>query len=109
MFSQIYFWTFIFASLFSFILRRVYVRFNGSSAAVKEITGLIGNVTYYANIIFLILGFWFMPKWWYPIALYLFSFLTTIIPIPDRILAIIGLVAAPILTILSYYFLFFHG
>ncbi len=67
MFSLNYFWTYIFAQFFSFMLRRTYTRFKGRSASYHALIGFLGILTALTNAIYLILGFWFMPEWWYPI------------------------------------------
>lgn len=102
MLSLSYFWTYIFASLFSFILLRVYKGFNGSSQALKTYLCLMGALTQVALLVFLIIGFWYMPEWWYPLVFFGCAFILKMIPIPDYILMLIGIIAAPVLTVLSY-------
>lgn len=59
-----------------------------------------------SEIVFLVLGFWFMPKWWCPLAIWGLSILVAFIPIPDRIGALIGIVASPVFIVLAYLSLF---
>lgn len=66
----------------------------------------IGGLGTLARIVFLILGFWFMPDWWHPITLFLMGLATSIIPIPDKIGAILGVVAVPLFSVLMYLDLF---
>ena len=105
-FSIPYFWTYIFGSLFSFSLLRGAKNFNGSNQFFLFYLNLMGMITSVALYVFLIIGFWKMPAWWYPIVLFIMGIITKWIPIPDFILMIIGLIAAPALTILTYIYLF---
>lgn len=66
----------------------------------------IGGLGTLARIVFLILGFWFMADWWHPITLFLMGLATSIIPIPDKIGAILGAVAVPLFSVLMYLDLF---
>ena len=66
----------------------------------------IGGLGTLARIVFLILGFWFMPAWWYPLAMFGLGLATSIIPIPDRVGALLGVVAVPIFSVLMYLDLF---
>lgn len=57
-------------------------------------------------IVFLILGFWYMPEWWYPLAFFGMSLVVAVVPLPDKIGAILALVGAPVLCVLAYLSLF---
>lgn len=107
MFALPYVWYFMFANFFSFIMLRFSKRNEAvMSPALSMIIMIIGNLLTIAGFVFLIIGFWKMPHWWYPLVLLGLGMATSIIPIPDKIAAIIGIVAGPILTILMYINLF---
>ena len=82
-------------------------RVQSRSGDMKRIyPSIVFGVCTISLVVFLILGFWFMPRWWYPIAFVGVSVVAALIPIPDRIGAIISLVAAPVLCVLSYLSMF---
>lgn len=102
MFTEGYFWYCIAAYFFAFIMDRVASRdvmLPDSAAGIMKIVSLASTV---ARYIFLILGFWAMPHWWYPLAIWGCSFLVALIPIGDKIAAYIGIIAAPVFTVLMY-------
>ena len=66
----------------------------------------IGGLGTLAKIVFLILGFWFMPAWWHPLAMFGLGLATSVIPIPDKVGAILGVVAVPLFSVLMYLDLF---
>lgn len=106
MFSQHYFWYFLFAYFFTFSMDRVLKRdlmLPEITAQIMQIDILVCNI---ARYIFLIIGFWAMPAWWYPIAFLGCSILAAVIPIGDKIAAFIGIIAAPVLSTLMYLSLF---
>lgn len=106
MFSHAYLYYFLLASFFSYIMLRGADTFKGTSQIIPLIYQVIGGVCGFATIPFLILGFWFMPHWWYPIVFFLLEFVAAAIPLPATIASMIGIVAAPAFTVLMYLSLF---
>ncbi|MDE6493103.1 MAG: hypothetical protein K2O66_03725 [Bacteroidales bacterium] len=99
MFEQPYFWYYIGACFFTFMLQRNYIRNNEKPSFVIN---LIAFACYIAILAFLINGFWHMNYWYQPLYMIGLSLLVALIPIPDNIGAITGLVAAPIFCILMF-------
>ena len=129
MFSLPYLYYYLIASFFSFMLRRSAM--NSNSSVVKNgssvdfilssyqspserfvcnnsgLLKFLGSVCALASIIFLILGFWYMPEWWYPLVFIGLSLLaTTFIPISDNTAGVFGAILAPIACVLMYLSLF---
>ena len=105
MFTLPYFYYFLIVVFFTFTMYRAISR-GQLTPLVASICNIIFPLCSLAYVVFLVLGFWFMPKWWYPFAFYGLSFLSSFIPIPDNIASIIGIIAAPIFTVLMYLSLF---
>ena len=108
MFKVPYFYYFIVAWFLITCLQRVVGRGRVDVGAImqKSFPKVILAICTIALVVFLILGFWFMPKWWYPLAFIGCSIVAAFIPLPDKVGALIALVAAPVLTVLAYLSLF---
>lgn len=104
MFSVSYFWYYVFAVFCCFCIDRN--ARDGVYTKLEVATVNVGNVCMYASYLFLVIGFWMMGKWWHPIVYFGISQLVGFIPIPSGLVATIGIVAAPALTILMYLSLF---
>ena len=57
-------------------------------------------------VVFLVLGFWFMPRWWYPLAFFGISIPTGFIPIPDKAGSVLAVIMAPPLCVMAYLSMF---
>ena len=128
MFSLPYLYYYLAASFFSFMLRRSATRSEGSGQKSgsaldylvstyrsqesfvyrnSEFLKFLGSVCAIASLFFLILGFWYMPEWWYPLVFFGISILaTTFIPMSDNAGGILGMILAPIACVLMYLSLF---
>ena len=129
MFSLPYFYYYLVASFFSYMLRRSAVRSNGDGAKSgssvdfilssykspserfvsnnSEFLKFLGSVCAIASVVFLVLGFWYMPEWWYPLVFIGLSLLaTTFIPMSDNTGGVLGAILAPIASVLMYLSLF---
>jgi hypothetical protein len=107
MFKEPYLYFYLIASFFSFLQLRVSQRDTTLPYITMNILQIIGSLGSLATTVFLAIGFWFMPQWWYPIAFLGLSLLTsTIIPIPDKIGAIIGIILTPTFSVLMFLYLF---
>lgn len=106
MFTEGFTWYYIFCSFFSFLMNRVIGRGIQMGMYAQLVMQPIAILCDAACLVFLILGFWFMPAWWYPLALFGLSWLASLLPIPDIIGALIGIIAAPIFGVLMYLDLF---
>ena len=105
MFTLPYFYFFLATVFFTFTMQRA-IQHGQLSEKLSAICSIVYPACTLAYVVFLILGFWYMPHWWYPLAFYVISFLTSFIPIPDKIAATLGVVIAPICTVLMYLSLF---
>ena len=105
MFEQSYFWYYIGAFFFTFMMQRSYTRGTGGTATYP-LYGLLYPICGIALIVFLVIGFWKMPHWSWPLKFLGLSILTAFIPVPDRIGALIGMVAAPVFCVLMFVNLF---
>ncbi len=129
MFSLPYLYYYLVASFFSFMLCRSAMRSNGNDAKngspidfilssyqspterfVDKNCGILkflGSVCTLASAVFLILGFWYMPEWWYPLLFLGISVLvTTFLPMSDNMGGVLGLILAPITCVLMFLSLF---
>lgn len=114
MFSEPYLYYYLVASFFTFMQQRM-LKINNdnygeiiapSSAATITFTCALGGV---AKFVFFVLGFWFMPAWWYPLAFFGLSIATTALisfMFNEKIASAIGVVAVPVFSILMYLDLF---
>ncbi len=78
LFSEPYFYAFLVANSFCYVIQRASQSFNGSSSLAQTLLIFIGGIATLLNTIFLILGFWFMESWWDPIICFAISFCTSI-------------------------------
>ena len=103
MFTQPYLYYYLAASFLTFCLQRSqqkYGMYNGTYPTVVQ------GVCTIALFVFIVLGFFFMPHWWYPLVFLAMAVAVGMIPIPSKLLAPIAIVAAPILCGLAYFSLF---
>jgi hypothetical protein len=105
MFSEPYLYYFLIVSFMAHLQLRMLKSPVLPPAGLYLFTWISGLGTL-ARIVFLILGFWFMPAWWYPLAMFGLGLATSIIPIPDRVGALLGVVAVPLFSVLMYLDLF---
>ena len=106
MFESAYLYYYLLAAFFAFIMLRASIRLN-LSYCVYALYTWIGGVCSLACFAFLVLGFWFMPHWWYPLAIGGLSMIVSaFMPIPTSIGASIGIVAGPLFCVLMYLDLF---
>ena len=111
MFSLNYFWFFVVAQLF-FEPLRVYAKgpLVGSNPLFKQLSMIVAGLLSAANIVFLILGFWFMPHWYYPlifggvslIIVSLCAWISAYTHYTMLIMAMLGLILSPIFFVLAY-------
>ena len=104
MFEQSYFWYYIGTFFFTFMMQRCSMRGTGGSLTLP-IYNILWTLCAIAILVFLIIGFWKMPHWSWPLKFFGLSILTAFIPIPDRIGALIGVVA-PVFCVLMFVNLF---
>ena len=106
MFKEPYLYYYLIASLLSFLQLRVSRR----DVNLPEITRIIfiwvGGTCKLSCYVFLVLGFWFMPEWWYPLAFMGLNLAAAALPIPDKLGAFAGVILAPVFSILAYISLF---
>ena len=109
MFTLNYFWFFIAAMFFmSPVVGYASSSLEGANPIVKILSGLIGGVCSLALLIFVILGFWHMPSWWMPLVMALIGWgispLLRLVsnPLANLIVILLGLILAPLFTILAY-------
>ena len=103
MFTQPYLYYYLTASFLTFCLQRTqqkYGMYNG------PLPTMVQGVCTIALFVFIILGFWFMPHWWWPLVFLALTVATSNIPIPSRVLAPVAIGAAPVLCGLAYFSLF---
>ena len=113
MFHLNYFWFFIISQFFCEPLRQ-YSRSDmvGSNPTFKYLTMIVAPLVMTANFVFLILGFWFMPHWYYPLIFFALDMCLIGIhallnnQVVQLIIMFIGLIAAPLFSVLSYLGLF---
>ena len=109
---QNYFWFFVVAQFF-FEPLRVYANgpLVGSNPTFKQLSIIVaGVINKIINPVFLILGFWCMSHWWYPLIFIAVSFciagiiscISAIFEDSMNVLAMLGLVLSPIFFILAY-------
>lgn len=79
LFSELYFYAFLVASAFSFVLQRAIQSFNGSSSLAMTLITFVGAAAAILNPIFLVLGFWFMESWWHPIVCLVLGFVASLV------------------------------
>lgn len=100
MFSHLFVWCYI-------IYTSCLSAFQRGAQSANQVGGLgianvYVNIGFWIDVIFLILGFFFMPHWWYPLVLFGLGTLVNAIPILDIIWVIIGWVAMPVCAVLMY-------
>lgn len=104
MFTLNYFWFFVVATYFM-SAATLYGNRSGNT-----LTSIVGIVSFPALLVFLIFGFWKMPSWWMPLVMFAIGMF--IVAIPSRpgtlydLSAFIGIVGAPVFTVLAYLGLF---
>lgn len=110
MFLQPYLYYYLVATFFVFLQQRAlkaYETFDFYATptlkALIVLTSIIGSIS---CLVFLILGFWFMPKWWYPLAFIGLKLATAWLPIPDELGAKLGVALVPAFSVLMYLDLF---
>lgn len=108
MFKLLYFWLFVAAFFLNVCLRRTVVLYRHDAKSIfsklySQLLLLLGTV---ALIVFVVLGFWFMPHWWYAPLFLLFGIISTFIPISDEVGAYLALVIEPMFIVLMYLSLF---
>lgn len=106
MFSYLFVWCFIIFSCCVAAFERGVKSANAAVEGGLPLANLYVNIGFYAEIIFLILGFFFMPHWWYPLALYGIVMLVNAIPILDVLWSVVGWVAIPVCGVVMYLNLF---
>lgn len=108
MFKLPYLYYYCFAWLLIVCLQRVAGRGRSDVGRVMNtpFAQIVLAICTTALISFFVLGFWFMPKWWYPLAFAGCSLIVSSFPIPDKVGAALALVAAPILIVLAYLSMF---
>ena len=108
MFSYHYFWFFIIVQFCVFCQQRCVNRMPTLPPIIQSLfylLSILGSISYY---VFLILGFWYMPHWWYPLAMICCgTIISSLIPVPDFIAAFVGIIAIPVCSILMYLDLFY--
>lgn len=106
MFSCLYFWFYIIVQFCVFCQQRCVNRMPTLPPITQflfHLLSILGSISYYA---FLILGFWYMPHWWYPLVMIGCGMISSLIPIPDLIAAFVGIIAIPVCSVLMYLDLF---
>lgn len=103
MFKLPYFYYYIVAWLFIVCLQRMQTRQGKLKGLYPSIVLPLCTV---ALVVFLILGFWFMPKWWYPLVMFGISAFTGFIPIPDKFGSWLAVIFALPLCVMAYLSLF---
>lgn len=113
MFSLNYFWFFLLSQFFCEPLRR-FASSNeiGANPAFRYIAAIVAPLVMTANVVFLILGFWFMPHWYYPLIFIAIDLLLISVhalmshDVAKFIIMLLGVVAAPLFCVLAYLGLF---
>lgn len=109
MFTEPYLYYYLVATFFAFLQQRV-LRANSELEILSPATATIMVITcglgLISCLVFLILGFWFMPEWWYPLAFFGLKLATAWLPIPDGLGAKLGIVLVPVFSVLMYLDLF---
>lgn len=108
-----YFWYFLISQFFCEPLRQ-YAKSDlvGSNPTFKSLTMIVAPLVMTANIVFLILGFWFMPHWYYPLIFFAIDLLTIGLHVLFQnqnvklIILLIGIIAAPLFSVFAYLGLF---
>ena len=102
MFRLAYFYYYMVAWLLLVCLTRVQKRKGEMKGVWPSIVAVLCTMSL---VVFLVLGFWFMPKWWYPLVFFGLSILTGFVPIPDKAGAWLAVFAAPVLCVMAYLFI----
>lgn len=102
MFSHLFVWYFIVFTCCCAAFQRAAKSVENTIEGGFPLANLYVNIGFAAEIVFLILGFFFMPHWWYPLAIWGLAALVNAIPLFDIIWSIIGWVAIPVCGVLMY-------
>lgn len=109
MFSQPYFYLYVVSCLLVFALRNTIQKNTPANPMVTSVMGFVGLITNIANYVLLALCLFFAEHFWYVPIMWVIGFiLCTLLP-PTKIettLGYIGLICAPLCTVLAYISLF---
>lgn len=112
MFTLNYFWFFIVAAIFmSAVVQYAASNQIGLNPVPKYLATIIGPTCFSALIVFLIIGFWKMPHWWMPLVMLLIGSFVVALPRSTNhaitfVITFLGLLLAPLFTVLAYLGLF---
>lgn len=106
LFSMGLFWFFIFAELFTFLMQRVSGSWKGLNQIVPQIMTIVSFICFIAVLVLLVFIFIKVKPWWYGLVMFAAGFiLQVLIPLRktgETIVAMIGIVAAPLFIVLSF-------
>jgi hypothetical protein len=106
MFSQIYFYCYVVASVSTFALADTMKSINPTNQSVIPLMGLIGLLVKVANFIFLALCLFYSEHWWYALAMWGIGFIVSILLPPTKFLGYLSVAVAPLCVLLAYLNLF---
>jgi hypothetical protein len=100
------FWFFILAELFTFFMQRTTRDWRGANQVVPEIMSLVWMLCGIALLVLIVFIFIKVKPWWYGLVMLAAQFiLSTCLPVGktgEIIIAMIGIIAAPLFVILSF-------
>lgn len=110
LFVQPYFWYYIAVSICSFFGQKAVQNFSGKMITFRDIMGIVSIIGMIAKYIFLVIGFFVCPTWWYPLVMFAIAIVPTFIIPPvksvELVVGAIGIVVIPILGTLMFVDLF---
>ena len=108
MLSQPYFYLYVISCVLVFALGNTTKKADLIEPQTLAIMGVVGLITNISNYVLLVLCLFLADHWWYAIVMWIVGFIATILlpPTKEQTLAYIGVVAAPICTLLAFISLF---
>ena len=106
MFSLPYVYLYIISNLSCYAMQDTMKNTTPANQFAHPIMGLIGLITKVANIVLLILCLFYAEQWWYALVMFAISFVASMLLPSYRFLGYLGILAAPICSVLAYINLF---
>ena len=106
LFSMGLFWFFLLAEIFTFFMQRTFSTWQGANQTTPAIMTVVSFICTIALIVLLIFILIRVRPWWYGLVMLFAGFIIpTILPIGksgETVVAMIGIVGAPLFTVLSF-------
>lgn len=109
MFSQVYFYCYVLASVLTFALQGAMKKNNPANQSLIPMMGIVGLVTKISGFVFLILCLFYAEHWWHALAMWVAGFALSVLMPSNKVETLLGYLAvavAPVCILLAYLDLF---